>query len=143
MAIYIPSVRPPRQPYALDTPRFAFVAMATFAAKASLGGLREIGLAAYVTARMAEDTLPSQGLTVEARRTRAANARKWLSTLAIAEPTRRAFIELVAATEADPQLAATAVRRVMEVTAVALDSASRAELERLARDLESQPIGRT
>jgi hypothetical protein len=32
---------------------------------------------------------------------------------------------------------------VMEVTAVALDSASRAELERLARDLESQPIGRT
>jgi hypothetical protein len=136
-------VRPQRQPYALDTPRFAFVATATFAAKASLGGPREIGLATYVTARMAEDTLGARLLPVEARRARAANARRWLSTLVIVEPTRRAFIDLVAATEADAPQVAPGVRRVMEVTAGVLDSASRAELERLARDLESQLIGRT
>jgi hypothetical protein len=136
-------VRPPRQPYALDTPTFAFAAIATFAAKASFGGPREIGLATYVTARMADDSVEQRQLPVEARRARAATARRWLSTLAVAEPVRRAFVELVAATESERPEVGQAVRRVIEVTAGVLDAPSRAELERLARELESQPIGRT
>jgi hypothetical protein len=136
-------VRPPRQPYALDTPTFAFVATATFAARAPLGGPREIGLAAYVTARLADDMVEQRRLSVEARRARAASARRWLSTLSLADPIRRAFMDLVTATESDGSETAQALRRVIEVTAGVIDAAARAELERLARELESQPIGRT
>jgi hypothetical protein len=136
-------VRPPRQPYALDTPTFAFAAIASFAAKAPLGGPREIGLAAYVTARMADDVVAQPPLAADARRSRAASARRWLMTLAIADPARRAFIDLAAATEGVAGETAVAVRRVIEVTAGILDAAARGELERLARELESQPIGRT
>jgi hypothetical protein len=136
-------VRPPRQPYALDTPSFAFAATATFAAKAALGGAREIALAAYVTARMADDVVAQRQLSAESRHARASNARRWLSTLAIAEPARRAFTDLVAATEVDAPETAAALRRVIEVTATVLDAPSRGELDRLARELEAQPIART
>jgi hypothetical protein len=135
------AVPPPRQPYALDTPGFAFAAIATFAARAPLGGPREIALAAFVTARIADGvgTAP----TDTARHTRAASARRWLSTLAIAEPTRRAFVDLATATEADARTTAAALRRVIEVTASVLDLPSRSDLERLARELDSQPVART
>jgi hypothetical protein len=66
-----------------------------------------------------------------------------LAALAIAEPVRRAFMDLVSATEGEAPQTASAVRRVIEVTAGVLDVAARGELERLARELESQPIGRT
>ena len=141
-ASYIPWVRPPRQPYALDTPAFAFSSLAACAARAPLGGMREIALAAYVTARMAED-VAGDSLPADARRLRAASARRWLSTLTIADAIRRAFQELIAATETDAPSVAVAVRRVMEVTSSALDGPSRVDLERLARVLESQAVGRT
>jgi hypothetical protein len=137
------SVRPPRQPYALDTPGFAFAALATFAARAPLGGPREIALAAFVTARIAEDVAVGRALSDATRRARAAGARRWLATLAIAEPTRRAFVDLATATEADAQTVFTALRRVIEVTAGVLDPPSRSDLERLARELDSQTVART
>jgi hypothetical protein len=128
-------VRPPRQPYALDTPTFAFAAIATFASRAPIGGAREIALAAWVTARMADD-VRGDSMTVESRRTRAASARRWLSTLTIADPARRVFTDLIAATETDALTSAAAVRRVIEVTGTTLDGPSRSELERLAGELE-------
>jgi hypothetical protein len=78
-------VRPPRHPYALDTPVFAFAAIVTLAARAPLGGTREIALATFVTARMAADVADG-ALDGEARQARAASARRWLSTLTVAEP---------------------------------------------------------
>jgi len=134
---------PPRQPYALDTPSFAFAALATFAARASLGGPREIALAAFVTARIADDLIAGRALSDAARRARATSARRWLATVAIAEPVRRAFIDLATATETDARTTSGALRHVIEITAGVLDPASRSDLERLARELESQPVGRT
>jgi uncharacterized iron-regulated protein len=136
-------VRPPRQPYALDTPGFAFAAIATFAARAPLGGPREIALAAFVTARIADDVCADRRLPDTDRHSRAASARRWLATLAIAEPIRRAFVDLASATEADAQTTAAALRRVIDVTASVLDVPSRSDLERLARELESQTVART
>lgn len=137
------SVRPPRQPYALDIPHFAFAAIATFAARAPLGGPREIALAAFVTARIADDVAPNRQLSAAARRTRAASARRWLTTLAIAEPIRKAFVDLATATESDAPTTVAALRRVIEVTAGVLDQPSRSDLERLAGELDTQMVART
>lgn len=137
-----PPVRPPRQPFALDTPIFAFASLATLAARAPLGGPREIALAAYATARMAED-VGIDALPFDSRRTRAVSARRWLSTLTISDPVRRAFLELIAATETDARTTAVAVRHVIDVTSAVLDGPSRSDLDRLAKELESQTVGRT
>src|SRR4051812_21907683 len=141
-SLYIPHVRLPRQPFALDAPSFAFASIANFAARAPLGGAREIALAAYVTARMADD-VRGDTIPLEGRQSRAANARRWLSSLTIAEPVRRVFTDLIAATEADAPAAAAAVRRVIEVTAPFLDGPSRLDLDRLAQDLDAQTQART
>lgn len=141
--IYIQFVRPPRQPYALDTPTFTFAAIATFAARAPVGGVREIAIAAFVTARMASDVASDYALSEAGRRGRAANARRWLSTLAISEPLRRTFIDLVGATEGEAPGIALALRRVIDVTGGILDPGCSAELERLAKELESQTVART
>ena len=135
-------MRPPRQPYALDTPVFSFASLATLAARAPLGGVREVALAAYATARMASD-VGSDALPVEARKTRAASARRWLSTLTIGEPVKRAFLDLIAATETDAATTAGAVRRVIDVTGSVLDGPSRLDLDRLVKDLDSQTVGGT
>ena len=137
------SVRPPRQPYALDTPGFAFAAIATFAARAPLGGPREIALAAFVTARLADDVAPRARRSPPRRRGPRGSARRWLTTLAIAEPIRKAFVDLATATETDAPTTAAALRRVIEVTASVLDLPSRSDLERLARELDSQAVART
>ena len=137
------SVRPLRQPYALDNPGFAFAGIATFAARAPLGGAREIALAAFVTARLADDVSADRRLPATTRSPRAANARRWLSTLAVAEPIRRAFLDLAAATEADAPTTAAALRRVIDVTAGVLDPPSCSDLERLAKELEAQMVART
>ena len=136
-------MRPPRQPYALDIPGFAFAAIATFAARAPLGGPRELALAAFVTARIADDVAPNRQLPVAARRTRAANARRWLGTLALPETARKAFGDLVTATESGPAETAVALRRVIDVTAGILDPPARSDLERLAKELEAQMVART
>lgn len=80
---------------------------------------------------------------LEDRQERAAAARRWMSTLAISEPVRRATLGLIEATETDAHATAQALRRVIEVTGTALDAASRSDLERLARELDAQPVGRT
>jgi hypothetical protein len=133
-------VRPPRQPYALDTPEFTFAAIAMLASRAALGGARETALAAFVTARLA-DGLRAGTLSAETRRARAAGARKWLATISISEPARLVFAELIDATEVDAAAAAVALRRVIEVTAGVLDGPARQDLERLAGELTPQAVG--
>jgi hypothetical protein len=137
------SVRSPRQPYALDTPTFAFAAIATFAARAPLGGPREIALAAFVTARLADDVNADRKVPAAARGPRAASARRWLTTLVIAEPIRRTFVDLATASETDARATAAALRRVIDVTASILDPPSRSDLERLAKELDAQMVAGT
>jgi hypothetical protein len=135
-------VRPPRHPYALDVPTFSFASLAALAARAPLGGVREVAIATFAAARLADDVRPD-GLSAEDRQVRATAARRWLSTLSLAEPVRRAVTELIAATERDASATAAAVRRVIEVTGGLLDAASRSELDLLARELETQTVART
>jgi hypothetical protein len=139
---YIPDVRPPRHPFALDTPAFSFTALAALAAKAPIGAARDTAIIAFATARLAEEVGPA-GLTLEERQARAAGARRWMSTLSVAEPIRKAFLDLTAATEQDGAATAAAIRRVMEVTGPLLDAGARSELERLAREVDAQTVGRT
>lgn len=135
-------MRPPRHPFALDTPTFSFPALAAFAARAQIGSARDTAIVAFATARMAEEVRPG-GLAVEERQARAAATRRWMATLTVAEPARRVFMDLIAATEQDGPATATAVRRVIEVTGPQLDAGCRSELDRLARDVEAQMVGRT
>jgi hypothetical protein len=135
-------VRPPRHPFALDTPAFTFKALAALAARAPIGSARDTAIVAFATARMADEVRPG-GLAAEERQARAAAARKWITTIALAEPVRRVFLELVGATEQDGAATAAALRRVIEVTGALLEAGGRSELERLAREVEAQTVGRT
>lgn len=135
-------MRPPRHPFALDTPAFSFKALAALAARAPIGSARDVAIVAFTTARMADEVRPG-GLAADERQARAAAARKWITTLALTEPVRRAFVDLIATTEQDGPAAAAALRHVIEVTAPQLDPGGRTELERLARDLDAQTVGRT
>lgn len=135
-------VRPPRHPFALDSATFSFKALAALASRAPIGSSRDIAIVAFTTARMADEVRPD-GLALEDRQIRAAAARKWLATISLPEPVRKVFLDLISATEQDGPAAAAALRRVIEVTGPQLDPAGRAELERLARDVEAQTVGRT
>jgi hypothetical protein len=135
-------VRPPRHPFALDTPTFSFKALAALAARAPIGSARDVAIVAFTTARLADEVRPG-GLAPDERQARAAAARKWLSTLSLAEPVRRAFLDLIGTTEQDGPATAAALRRVIEITGPQLDPGGRAELERLAREVEAQTVGRT
>ena len=135
-------VRPPRHPFALDTPTFAFASLAALASRAPLGGAREVAIVAFTAARMADD-VRTGGFSADERRARAAGAKRWMGTLSLAEPVRKSFLDLIGATEQDGATTAAALRRVIEVTGAQLDALSRADLERLARDLEAQTVART
>jgi hypothetical protein len=135
-------VRPPRHPFALETPTFSFKALASLAARAPIGNARDIAIVAFSTARMADEVRPG-GLSVEDRQARAAAARRWISTIALAEPIRRVFLDLISATELDGHATSAALRRVIEVTGPQLDPGGRSELERLAREVEAQTVART
>jgi hypothetical protein len=135
-------VRPPRQPYALEVPAFPFASLATLAPRLPIGGGRELVLAIFAVVRLADD-MRSIDMDVADRRERAANARKWLATLALPEPQKRALADLATASEGHGSSAAPAVRRVVETAGSVLDHASRSDLERLARDLETQAVART
>jgi hypothetical protein len=135
-------VRLPRHPFALETPTFSFKALAALAARAPLGSARDIAIVAFTSARLADDVRPG-GLAVEERQARAAAARKWITALSLADPVRRAFLELIEATEQDGAATAAALRRVIDVTGSQLDPAGRSELDRLAKDVEAQIVART
>jgi hypothetical protein len=134
-------VRPPRQPYALDVPVFPFASLAALAPKLPIGGGRELVLAIFAVIRLAAD-MHSTG-DAAARRERAANARKWLGTLVLPEPQKRALADLATASEGEAAGTAAAVRRVLETAGAVLDQASRGDLEKLARDLDAQAAAGT
>jgi hypothetical protein len=121
----------PNPPYAVPSTSFRFAALATLAGKAPLGGRREVALAVYLAARLADDTLPERGVSAEARVERASHAKSWLSSMALAAPIRSALARLIDATATGRSAAAAALPAVSAATGNQLDAGARAELDRL------------
>jgi len=125
----------PNPPYAVPTTSFRFAALATLAGKAPLGGRREVALAVYLAARLADDTLPERGISPEPRAERAAHAKSWLSSMAVPVPVRNAIVKLIDATTVGPAAVASALPAVASATGTYLDVGGRTELDRLAAAL--------
>ena len=123
-------------PYALGLTTFRFAALAALAGRAPIGGQREVALATYLAARLADDVRPTRGLSAATRAERAEGAKSWLASLALPTTIRPALVGLVDSTAGDAAVTARALRGVIGVTSGMLDRGARAELERLASALE-------
>lgn len=122
-------------PYALTTPTFRFRALASLAGRAPLGGAREVVIATYLVARLADDCRASRELPPATRMTRANAARTWLASVALPAAVRSTLTRLIEATEGEIAGVATALAAVIVATAQYLDDGARMELERLGRAL--------
>jgi len=129
-----------RPPYGLAPTPFRFAALAALAGRAPLGGRREVALATYLTARLADDVLGESGLAPPIRAERARNARRWLSTVALPAPVRQPLARLIDASAGGAGETSQALRAVIAVTAEYLDQGARLELEQLAETLETQAL---
>ena len=122
-------------PYGLSPTGFRFPFLAAFAGRAPLGGHREVALAAYLAARLADDALPERGLAASMRIERAVHAKAWLSTLALPATIRPALERLVEASGGECTALSEAIRNVMALTSAVLDPAALAELDTLGASL--------
>jgi hypothetical protein len=122
-------------PYALATPSFRFRALAVLAGRAPLGGAREIVLATYMVARLADDCRPSRELPATIRLERALAARNWLSSVSLPSAVRGPLTRLVDATEGELGGVIVALAAAITATLPYLDDAARFELERFARGM--------
>lgn len=127
-------------PFAVAPTSFRFPGLAALAGRAPLGGQREVALAVYLVARLAQDTLPDRGLSEGTRTERSAAAKAWLSGLALPSPVRNSLARAVEASSGSPIAAGEAVRDVTAVTATYLDSNSKMELDQLAGTLTGRGV---
>ena len=125
--------QPAAPPYALTTPTFRFRALASLAGRAPLGGAREVALATYLVARLADDCRSVKALAPEMRAARSSAARSWLANTALPAPVRAPLVRLAEATEGEVPELASALAGVITATAPYLDAPARQELDRLAR----------
>ena len=123
-------------PYAVRPTQFRFPALAALAGRAAIGGQREVALATYMAARLADDLLPEHELEPAVREERAGAAKHWLSSVVLPAQVRPMLVRLVEASNVGRAAAAAAVRGVITVTASHLDKAARSELDQLAEALE-------
>ena len=126
----------PNPPYAVEPTAFRFAGLASLAGRSALGGQREVALATYLAARLADDTLPERGLSQPVRAERAAHAKTWLSTLALPPNLRSGLTKLVEASTGEPAAAAAATSEVARLAAGFLDIRAQAELEQLVAALQ-------
>ena len=126
----------PNPPYAVEPTAFRFAGLASLAGRSALGGQREVALATYLAARLADDTLPERGLSQPVRAERAAHAKTWLSTLALPPNLRSGLTKLVEASSGEPAAAAAATSEVARLAAGFLDIRAQAELEQLVAALQ-------
>ena len=125
-------------PYVLVPTAFRFPALASLAGRAALGGRREVVLATYMAARLAQDVLSDRGISAITRVGRAAQGRTWLANMALPTSVRPALSKLVDASAGSAANTAEAVRLVMAVTTSFLDKHAQAELDQLATLLEAE-----
>jgi hypothetical protein len=145
--VYRPSFRftgvPPRHvrshpPFALDAPEFRFRALALSSGRASIGGGRELVLAALLGARLIDGVVGPHPLPPAHRRLRAAAARTWLSALALPASSRLIMARLVEATAMDDRRALLeAWENLAALVSPALEGAARNELRRVTIALHS------
>lgn len=133
----VPHVPVTNPPYSLATTAFRFAALAALAGRAPLGGQREVALATYMAARLAQDVLPERGVPQTSRAERAVGAKSWLATLALPNSVRPALAKLVDSTGTDQRATATAFRAAAAATATFLDPRARSELDQLLSALEA------
>lgn len=124
-------------PYALATPYFRFRALASLAARAPLGGPREVVLATYLVARLVDDCLPEKELPAAARVERSTSARGWLANVALPTAVRASLNRLAEATGGDVSNLKPALTSVITIVDSYLDAPSRLELSRLERSSSS------
>lgn len=122
-------------PYALSTPYFRFRALASLAARAPLGGPREVVLATYLVARLVDDCLPEKQLPAAARMERATCARGWLANVALPTAVRASLARLADETGGDLSKLKPALTSALAIIDGYLDPTSRTELARLEREL--------
>ncbi|HEY4130099.1 MAG TPA: hypothetical protein VGM50_05755 [Gemmatimonadaceae bacterium] len=125
-------------PHSLEAATFRFPGLASLAGRALLGGRREVALATYMAARLAQDTLARRGISPATRVERAAHAKTWLANIALPAAVRPALAKLIDGSSGDPGHAGEALRLVMGVTASYLDPAAHSELDQLAKSLDSE-----
>jgi hypothetical protein len=125
-------------PYALAAPTFPFRHLAALAARAPIGGAREVALACFVAARLASDQMESADLPEIGRAARSTGAKSWLGTLALPAPVRVPLvqcIELSGHADGAGRALSAAMTALGEVAGSYLDHPSRAELAALAAAL--------
>jgi hypothetical protein len=122
-------------PFALETLRFPFPALASLAGRLPLGGGREVALASLLTARLALSVSTGDSLPPADRASRAAAAKVWLASLALPATTRVPFARCVESTTGTPLQVAGALRSLVAAAGAHLDGPSVQELEKLARQL--------
>lgn len=134
---HIDRVPPNQPPYAVPPTEFRFPALAALAGRAQLGGDREVALALFVAARLAQDCQTAGGLSDASRAERAASAKTWMSTFALPAAVKAVIAKLMEATAGDLSTIADDLRAVVASARVYLDIQSQAELERLATSLSA------
>jgi hypothetical protein len=122
-------------PFALETLRFPFPALASLAGRLPLGGGREVALASLLAARLALSVSAADALPPADRAARAAAAKVWLASLALPAATRVPFARCVESSTGTPLQVAGALRSLVAAAGAHLDGPSVQELERLARQL--------
>jgi hypothetical protein len=131
-------------PYAVPPTEFRFPALAALAGRAQLGGDREVALALYVAARLAQDCHSTSALSDASRAERASSAKTWLSTFALPVAVKPVIARLIETTSGDPAAIADDLRAVVASARAYLDIQSQVELERLAASLAApiSPVAR-
>ena len=124
-------------PFALAAPAFPFRHLASLAGRAPIGGAREVALACFLAARLANDCGdPMLGLDEESRAARCAGAKGWLGTIALPSPVRTPVARLAeASANGHPEAMAPLVTALARAAESYLDPAARAELDALAVSL--------
>ncbi len=122
-------------PYAVESLRFPFPALAALAGRLPLGGGREVALAALLVARLSQGVANGEALHPSDRATRATAAKVWLASLALPAATRVPFARCVEATTGTSLQVAGALRSLVAAAGAHLDGPSVQELEKLARQL--------
>lgn len=121
--------------YALEPVTFSVPSLAECAQSATLGGDREMALAALMTARLMLAGLPPTELPAAERAIRAERARNWLSALTMPQPARMALLRAVDASIASGIEATASLRELMHVLAGHLTPRALQEIGVLAERL--------
>ena len=128
-------------PFAPRRATFPCPGLLALAARAGLGGAREVLLGAVMAARLASGMRSPYPLPSEARQSRADGARIWLGAITVPAKARAALLRAFAASAGtDRGVIADALGAVTDVTASHLDRVARSELVRLADDLRADDL---